>query len=223
VPTDTPTYTLIPSDTPVPTDTPTYTPTLTDTPVPTDTPTYTPIPTETPTYTDIPSDTPVPTDTPTLTPTPSDTPMPTATPTYTPTPSNTPTYTDTPTDTSLPQPAGKYDDSSSAWHYAGSWVNYLTSGPYDDTVHYTTVEGDFARFTFIGAKFILTYTGNPDHGKMDIYLDGEKVDSLNEYNSSLQWQQSWTSELLTYERHSIKLVCEKGTLVDIDAIEILSH
>jgi PKD repeat protein len=71
VPSATPTFTPVPSDTPVPSATPTFTPVPSDTPVPSLTPTFTPVP----------SDTPVPSLTPTFTPIPSDTPVPSATPT----------------------------------------------------------------------------------------------------------------------------------------------
>jgi hypothetical protein len=104
-PTDEPTATDMPSDTPIPSDTPTDEPTATDTPSVTPSATAT----ATNTHTPVPSDTPIPSDTPTDEP--SDTPVPTDTPTDEPTeiaavvvatdspvPSDTPIASDTPTD-----------------------------------------------------------------------------------------------------------------------------
>lgn len=103
-PTETPTFTFTPSNTPTATDTPTHTPTPTSTPTATDTATNTLIPSNTPT--DTPTTTNTPTNTPTATDTPTNTPTETATDTPTTTPSHTPTATATATltPTSTPRP-----------------------------------------------------------------------------------------------------------------------
>ncbi len=107
---------------------------------------------------------------------------------------------------------GKYDDTDGGWKYTGSWVLYSGTGPYNGTVHYTTVAGDSASFTFSGTKITLSYSAYKDRGKMDIYLDGVKVATLNEYAnvSSRLWQQSWTVGALAYGTHTLKLVNAGG-------------
>ncbi|MGA2286777.1 MAG: ice-binding family protein [Dehalococcoidia bacterium] len=107
-PTDTPTVTDTPTETPTDTPTATNTPTETPTDTPTATNTPTDTPTDTPTATNTPTDTP--TDTPTATNTPTETPTDTATPTPTDTASPTPTstFTSTPTDTATPTPTSTF-------------------------------------------------------------------------------------------------------------------
>ncbi len=125
-------------------------------------------------------------------------------------------------DPPTPQPVGKYDDGYSAWDYLGSWVLYSGTGPYNGTLHYTSVAGDYASFPFSGTKITLSYSAYVDRGKMDIYIDGVKVATLNEYAnvSSWLWQQGWTSGALSDGTHMLKLVSAGSGIVDIDAIQV---
>jgi hypothetical protein len=83
---------------------------------------------------------------------------------------------------------GKYDDTHIDWTYSGNWTALTASGPYNDTLHYSTTINDEAILDFVGTQFILTYTGNSNRGNVDVYVDDEKVGTINQYSASLTWQ-----------------------------------
>ena len=115
---------------------------------------------------------------------------------------------------------GKYDDTDPGWIYSGDWFSQTITGPYNSTLHYSTTIDDYAALAFEGDQFVLTYTGYPNRGELDVYVDNIKVGTINQYNSSLAWQQTWTSSGLNDGVHILKLVHLSGSVVDIDAIQI---
>jgi FtsP/CotA-like multicopper oxidase with cupredoxin domain len=117
--------------------------------------------------------------------------------------------------------AGTYDDANAAWTYTGDWQNYNGSGPYLNTLHYSTTVGSSAVVNFTGEQVALRYTQLSDRGVADIYIDGIKVFSLNQ-NGPGSWQQTWTSAPLTSGVHTLSLVHAAGAVVDIDAIKIVA-
>jgi hypothetical protein len=118
-----------------------------------------------------------------------------------------------------PPGAGKYDGTHSGWNYSTGWSHYTTSGPYNDTLTYSTTVGSEAVFAMTGTQFTLTYTQYTNRGVVDIYVDGVKVHSLNE-NGVLQWQKTWTSANLGNGTHTLRFVHVSGTMTDLDAIEV---
>ena len=116
---------------------------------------------------------------------------------------------------------GIYDDSYYAWSYTGNWTRYSGSGPYSNTLMYSQAVGSSARMFFNGQRFILTYTGNTNRGKLDVFVDGAKLATINQYSSTAQWQKKWVSPVLPAGRHEVSLVhAGEGTYVDVDAIQI---
>ncbi len=120
-----------------------------------------------------------------------------------------------------PLSSGTYDDIDNAWYYNGNWTAYTTSGPYNDTLHYSTAINDYAMLAFDGFQFKLTYTKHVNRGNVDVYLDGVKVDTVNQYSPTLAWQQTWTSTVFTEGFHTLKLVHTTGSYVGIDAVQII--
>ena len=116
---------------------------------------------------------------------------------------------------------GKYDDANPGWTYVGTWLTYAGPGPYSNTLHFSSTIGNYAIMAFQGNQFKLTYTGNPDRGNLDVYVDNVKVGTLNQYNLSLAWQRNWAGPHVTNTTHTLKLEHASGAYVDIDAIEIL--
>ena len=167
------------------------------------------------------------------TPTPTDTSTPTATSTwtatatFTPTPpgTSTPTYTPTATPTStftatITPGAGIYDDLDAGWTYTGSWATYSGSGPYNSSLRYTSTVGATASFTFSGTQFIFSYTQNPYRGSFEVFVDGNKLSTINA-NGALQWQKTFTSPLLSAGTHTVQIRhAGGGTHIDVDAITI---
>ncbi|MBI9044367.1 MAG: peptidoglycan DD-metalloendopeptidase family protein [Anaerolineaceae bacterium] len=117
---------------------------------------------------------------------------------------------------------GKIDDNHSSIAYNGSWILDTTSGPYNETLHFSASAGNSARVSFSGNQVQLTYTTDPTRGVMDIYVDDGLVASLNQYSETLNWQQTWTSPELGEGYHTLRLVHTSGTFVDVDAVEIFN-
>jgi hypothetical protein len=106
---------------------------------------------------------------------------------------------------------GTYDDGDPAFLYTGNWLTMnSTSGPYQDTLHYTYSIGDTAQVAFTGRQIQLSYFAGPDAGIVDIYIDGVKVTSLDQHSDNWTWQQIWTSELLAEGAHSLRIVYATG-------------
>jgi len=117
--------------------------------------------------------------------------------------------------------AGVYDDTDPAWAYTGgSWASANLSGPYNNTLHYSATIDDFATLVFEGTQFILTYTGYPNRGEMEVYVDDVLEGTIDQYSASSAWQKTWTSPTFTNGTHTLKLVHTTGSYVGIDAIEI---
>jgi hypothetical protein len=95
------------------------------------------------------------------------------------------------------------------------------TGPYNDTLHYSTTIGDSAEVSFIGQQFQLIYTALVDRGSVDLYIDNVKVVTLNESGPG-SWQQTWTSDPLVLGAHTVRFVHAGGSIVDIDAIKVIA-
>ncbi|MBN2385664.1 MAG: trypsin-like serine protease [Anaerolineales bacterium] len=119
-----------------------------------------------------------------------------------------------------PLPLGTHDDTHSSITYTGTWVLYNGSGPYNNTLHYSSAINSEALFIIDGAKFTLTYTSNSARGTIEIYVDGELYHTLNQYNATTIWQQTWTSAPLGTGQHTIRIVHKTGGYVDIDAVTV---
>ena len=120
-----------------------------------------------------------------------------------------------------PLPLGKYDDTNPAWNFSGTWTAEGAASSYNNTLHYSGTTNDYAEVTIDGPQVILTYTGYPNRGDIDVYVDGAKVDTFSQYASTLQWQKTWTSADLGSGSHTIKFVLASAGYIDIDAIEVV--
>ena len=97
---------------------------------------------------------------------------------------------------------------------------YTGSGPYNNGLHYTSTPGNYAEITFTGTQFTLKYLQNTNRGKLDVYVDGVKVNTINQYGP-LTWQKSWTSASYANSVHTVRFVhAGGGTFVDVDVITI---
>jgi LasA protease len=120
-----------------------------------------------------------------------------------------------------PLAPGAYNDDDTNIVYTGDWNIYNASGPTNNTLRYSTTTGSEAAFSINGNRFTLTYTGNTNRGTAEIYVDGALYYTLNQYNSSLAWQRTWTSGILTGATpHTVRIVHKSGSIVDIDAVTV---
>jgi len=118
--------------------------------------------------------------------------------------------------------AGRYDDANAAWMYTGNWVNWTTTGPYLDTLHYSYNVGDSAAVTFTGQQLKLTYSAGSGGGIVDVYVDEVKVASIDQSSDLWEWQKTWTSETLSAGTHSLRFVLAASGFITIDSIEVIA-
>lgn len=217
-------YTQIPANTPIPSPTPTATnvlQTVTVTPTVIDVPTIateTPIPVSpTPTETSLlPTETGSPTSTETVA-----LPIPSATelvvqPTATipsllvsPTPTESSALASpTPTQATTRKPRTEtiYDDKDKAFSYSEGWRNVKNKRAYGGSLKVTTRNEAFVKLIFTGQSFSILYKGGHAFGKMNVYIDGKMVGTINQQQkvaSQARWDYpSW----LAPGKHTLKLV-----------------
>jgi uncharacterized repeat protein (TIGR02543 family) len=117
--------------------------------------------------------------------------------------------------------AGNYDDTDPGLIYSTDWYTYAGPGPDGDTLHFSITPGESVLVSFTGQQFKLTYTQMSDRGLVDVYVDGEKVGTIDESGPGA-WQQTWTSDLLPAGNHSLRLVQASAGIMDIDALQIIA-
>ena len=166
-----------------------------------------PAPAPTATKITLPSPTPTqmaPTTIPTIVPTMANTSVPTVIPTIAPTLANTAVPT-TPTVASVP---GKtFDDKDAAFVYSSGWQTVSTSKAYGGSYKETTQNGDTITVPFTGQSFSLLYKGGITFSKIDIYVDGALVGTLDQKMAAATYQVRWDYPgQLALGNHTLKLV-----------------
>ncbi|MCZ7547068.1 MAG: right-handed parallel beta-helix repeat-containing protein [Anaerolineae bacterium] len=111
----------------------------------------------------------------------------------------------TPTPTSTPFPAlnpGTYQDNNlTAWKYGGAWVQHACTPCSGGTGHYSNEVGATAGITFTGTggnaaeAFEVGYTKAMWGGIVEVYANGELIDSFDTYNSTVVQQVTRTIAL----------------------------
>jgi hypothetical protein len=124
---------------------------------------------------------------------------------------------------------GTYDDLHGGWTYSNGFLIQANTNAHDGGIHYSTTVGTYAEFTFTGTQVVLVYTGNTNRGQVDIYLDGtdaaHKLGTLNQYTSSVSYQEVWTSENLGEGEHTIRFVHAgaAGKVINVDALIVQTY
>ena len=119
---------------------------------------------------------------------------------------------------------GAYDDTHSAWTYNGAWYIYAGPGPYNDSMHYTSTQGNYAEFTFTGSQFALTFSKYSNFGSHDVYINDVYLDTIVATSSTLEWQSTWTSPDLGDGTYTVRFEhAGGGTFIDIDAIRVINE
>jgi hypothetical protein len=123
-----------------------------------------------------------------------------------------------------PVGVGTYEDNNENLIYEGSWSGAAASGASGESVRYSTKVGSKIALRFTGNQFRIVYTALSNRGVVGVYLDGQKIDTINEYADEVNWQKNWSSPLLPSSGpHLLEIVHESGAVVDLDAIEILER
>ena len=116
-----------------------------------------------------------------------------------------------PTSTSIPTigPASEtiFDDRSSGIVYSAGWENQSTTKAYKGSYKLVTQNGASATFTFTGQSFSLLYKGGVTFSKFDVYIDGQKVGTLDQKLSTTTYQKGWDYPgQLVPGQHTLKLI-----------------
>jgi hypothetical protein len=154
--------------------------------------------------------------TPTLVPTLAVTSTPTRVPTLAVT--STPTKTATPVSTNV-----IYDNKNVGFVYSSGWSDVVESHAYGGSFKLTQTVGSSVTFKFTGQKFSVIYKTGPLFGKMDVYVDGKLVGTINQYTSTATFQKKWSyGGTLTTGTHTLKLVYSSpsGARASVDAVSI---
>ncbi|MBE0684193.1 MAG: hypothetical protein IH589_19995 [Anaerolineales bacterium] len=99
--------------------------------------------------------------------------------------------------TNIPQspgsPAGEviFDDIASGFVYSQDWEMVSKKKAYAGSYHVTNVIGASVMFTFTGQSFSILYSGGPSFRKMDVYVDGILVGTINQKAKRAAFQQRW--------------------------------
>jgi hypothetical protein len=100
-----------------------------------------------------------------------------------------------------------YDDKDSAFVYSTGWEDKSKQDAYKGSVKLTTVNDSSVTFTFTGQSFSVLYRGGPNYGKMQVYVDGVLVDTLDEKTAKYTSQKRWNyAGQLAPGNHILKLV-----------------
>lgn len=116
-----------------------------------------------------------------------------------------------------------FNNNDSKIRYVGTW-NWAGNrgfGDINDDVHYTMTNGDYVEFTFTGTGIEFITEKNKDQGDMDVYLDGQFVETISCYAPSrLAAQVVYKKTGLTPGQHTIKLVKKSGEYALVDAFTV---
>lgn len=127
-----------------------------------------------------------------------------------------------------PLSGGSYDDDDPRIEFAGKWFH---DSQFPQTANqsltYSDVPGDLARFRFSGSAVTLIYTRAVNRGIAEVWIDGKLVRELDLYSSGTQWQASATMGGLAAKTHLLELKVSgrkhagsQGLFVDLDAVRV---
>lgn len=141
----------------------------------------------------------------------------------TPLPTLTRTPTATATNISVWYGEGIYDDQDAGIDFVGTWIDGDGTYSYLDSLKYAQQAGSHAIFHFEGRQVSLIYSGDTNHGLMEIWMDGELVSQLDQSRSSRFTQLQWDSQELSAGQHSLILRHASGEVVALDALIVSDY
>jgi hypothetical protein len=114
----------------------------------------------------------------------------------------------------------KCNDTDNDWTFEGNWIVVENSLAYQGQTHDSSVINDDAIITINGSQFKLMYTMGPSYGKINIFVDGTKIDSINQYAALTSYRHTWASPHLSFGNHPLKFVHASGDAANIDMLEV---
>jgi hypothetical protein len=106
-----------------------------------------------------------------------------------------------------PTPATTFDDKSSSFVYSTGWTTVSTSKAYLGSYRETTQNDATATLAFTGQSFSIIYKGGVTFSKLEVYVDGVLVGTLNQKLTTTTYQSRWDYPgQLAYGNHALQLV-----------------
>ncbi|MFC5405489.1 right-handed parallel beta-helix repeat-containing protein [Cohnella soli] len=127
-----------------------------------------------------------------------------------------------------PNVTGAIDDSASGITFAGSWWGGSASGYYNQTAHASSTAGNYAEVSFTGTGISWIGAMNSAHGRADVYLDGNLVNTVDTYaRDGILQVRLYSATGLSYGSHTLKIVVRGDKLpassnvtIDVDAFVV---
>ncbi len=114
---------------------------------------------------------------------------------------------------------GGYDDRHPAWNYNGNWEAIRDDLARQKTLRISRKVGNSAVFNFTGTQFVFTYVTGATHGKMDVFVDGTLVATIDQ-NTPFPRRFTYTSPIFTLGPHTVRFVHKTQGRVTVDEILI---
>jgi len=119
-----------------------------------------------------------------------------------------------------------FDDKNTGFIYSSGWRNETNNKAYKRSYMFTTRNGSYMTFNFIGQSFSIIYKGGTAFGKLEAYVDNVLVGTIDQKTPASAFQQRWDYPgLLSPGTHTLKLVfvttdASKKIFGSIDAVSI---
>jgi hypothetical protein len=136
-----------------------------------------------------------------------------------------------PSSTATPQPTQQsappstetsYDNKHSAFVYSSGWVEEIRDAALGGSYARTSTNGSSVTFQFTGQSFSVIYKGGPSYRKMDVYIDGALVATIDERHDVSTYRARWDyPSQLPLGPHTLKLVfvtTSSSTNGSVDAV-----
>ncbi len=125
-------------------------------------------------------------------------------------------------------PLGLHDDMDARIEYSGPWLHDPQfKQPVKGTVSYSDHAGDYMRVWFEGRALTVLYTAAANRGIGEVWIDGKRAATVNEYSGETKWQSSVRVDDFVPGVHKleIRVTGQKdersaGGFVDLDALKI---
>lgn len=115
-----------------------------------------------------------------------------------------------------------YDNKHTAFVYSAGWVEEVKDAAIGGSFARTSTNGASVTFQFTGQSFSLIYKGGPSYRKMDVYIDGAVVATIDQRHDVSTYKARWDFPgQLAAGQHTLKLVfvtTQSSTIGSVDAV-----
>jgi Fibronectin type III domain/WD40-like Beta Propeller Repeat len=117
---------------------------------------------------------------------------------------------------------GTYEDDDENIVYSGTWHSWDDVNASGGSIVYTNEDGASALLTFSGVQVTLVFNSYVNRGNIAVSIDGGAPVMVNQYSSSLSYQDEWTSPMMGSGIHTVTLSHPGGShYIDIDAVVVI--